>query len=56
MLAVNLRQFVTGGRLATIGVVPSIGSVRDSFDNAMAETVNGYYTAELVQRPDHPGP
>lgn len=45
-----------GERLAEIGAVPSIGSVGDSFDNALAETVNGYYKAELVRGPDHPGP
>ncbi|MGV7852744.1 DDE-type integrase/transposase/recombinase, partial [Mycobacterium kansasii] len=31
-----------GERLAEIGAVPSIGSIGDSFDNALAETVNGY--------------
>jgi putative transposase len=30
-------------RLAEIGAVPSIGTVGDSYDNALAETVNGYY-------------
>ena len=45
-----------GERLQEIGAVPSIGSVGDSFDNALAETVNGYYKAELVRGPDHPGP
>lgn len=44
-----------GERVAEIGAVPSIGSVSDSFDNALAETVNGYYKAELVRGPDHPG-
>lgn len=38
-------------RLAEIGAVPSIGSVGDSFDNALAETVNGYYKAELIRGP-----
>jgi transposase InsO family protein len=42
--------------LAEIGAVPSSGTVRDSFDNALAETVNGYYRAELVRGPDHFGP
>ena len=46
----------SGERLAEIGAVPSIGSVGDSFDNALAETVNGYYKAELVRGPEHPGP
>ena len=29
----------------------SIGSVGDSYDNALAETVNGYYKAELIRGP-----
>jgi len=33
-------------RLAEIGAVPSIGTVGDSFDNALAETVNDYYKSE----------
>ena len=39
-----------GERLAEIGAVP-IGSVGNSFDNALAETVNGYYKAELIRGP-----
>ena len=45
-----------GERLAEIGAVPSIGTVGDSYDNALAETVNGYYKAELVRGPTRPGP
>lgn len=45
-----------GERLAEIGAVPSIGTVGDSFDNALAETVNGYYKAELIYGPAHTGP
>lgn len=41
-----------GERLAEIGAVPSIGSVGDSYDNALAETVNGYYKTELVRGPN----
>jgi len=44
-----------GERLTEIGAVPCIGSVGDSFDNVLVETVNGYYKAELVRGPDHPG-
>jgi transposase InsO family protein len=44
-----------GERLAEIGAVPSIGSVGDSFDNALAETVNGYYKAELIRGPTRGG-
>jgi putative transposase len=43
-------------RLAEIGAVPSIGSIGDSFDNALAETVNGYYKSELIYGPARPGP
>ncbi len=37
-------------RLAEIGAAPSIGTVGDSFDNALAETVNGLYKNELIHR------
>ena len=45
-----------GERLAEIGAVPSIGTVGDSFDNALAETVNGYYKAELIRGPARADP
>jgi transposase InsO family protein len=45
-----------GERLAEIGAVPSIGSVGDSFDNALAETVNGCRKAELIRGPARQGP
>ncbi|MCG7611540.1 MULTISPECIES: IS3 family transposase [Mycobacterium] len=45
-----------GERLAEIGAIPSIGSIGDSFDNALAETVNGYYKAELIYGPARSGP
>ena len=34
-------------RLAEAGVEPSVGSVGDSYDNALAETINGLYKAEV---------
>ena len=37
-------------RLADAGIVMSVGSRGDSYDNALAETVNGLYKAELVYR------
>ena len=40
-----------GERLAELGAQPSIGSVGDSFDNALAETVNGLYKTELIRGP-----
>jgi transposase InsO family protein len=45
-----------GERLAEIGAVPSIGTVADSYDNALAETVNGYYKAELIRGPSRSAP
>jgi len=45
-----------GERLAEIGATPSIGTVGDSFDNALAETVNGYYKTELIRGPTRTGP
>jgi putative transposase len=40
-----------GERLEELGAVPSIGSVGDSYDNALAETLNGLYKTELVRGP-----
>jgi transposase InsO family protein len=37
-------------RLALAGIEPSVGSVGDSYDNALAETINGLYKAELIHR------
>jgi putative transposase len=37
-------------RLADIHALPSIGSIGDSYDNAMAESVNGLYKTELIRR------
>ena len=42
-----------GERLAEAGIAPSVGSVGDSYDNAMAETVIGLYKTELI---NHRGP
>lgn len=37
-------------RLAEAGIEPSVGSKGDSYDNALAETLNGLYKAELIHR------
>ena len=37
-------------RLAEAGATPSIGSVGDSYDNAMAESIIGLYKTELIRR------
>jgi transposase InsO family protein len=37
-------------RLAEAGIEPSVGSVGDSYDNALAETINGLYKTEVIHR------
>ena len=37
-------------RLADAGIDPSVGSVGDSYDNALAETVNGLFKTEVIRR------
>jgi transposase InsO family protein len=37
-------------RVAEAGIEPSVGSVGDSYDNALAETINGLYKAEVIHR------
>jgi putative transposase len=37
-------------RLAEAGIEPSVGSIGDSYDNALAETINGLYKAEVIHR------
>jgi putative transposase len=36
-------------RLAEAGIDPSIGTTGDSYDNALAETINGLYKTELIK-------
>lgn len=40
-------------RLAESGIEPSVGSVGDSYDNALAETINGLFKTEVIH---HRGP
>ena len=47
------RQYLSikySGRLAQAGIDPSIGSVGDSYDNALAETINGLYKDDVIHR------
>ena len=37
-------------RLAEVGVEPSVGSVGDSYDNALAETIFGLFKTEVIRR------
>ena len=45
-----------GQHLAAMEAVPSVGSVADSYDNALAESVNGLYKCELIHGPTAPNP
>lgn len=46
----NYVSLAYSDALITTGVQASVGSVGDSYDNALAETVNGLYKAELIHR------
>ena len=51
--SVETKQYVSledTERLAEAGLEPSVGSVGDSYDNALAETVIGLYKTELIHR------
>ena len=37
-------------RLAEAGIEPSVGSVGDSYDNALAETIIGLFKTEVIHR------
>ncbi len=37
-------------RLAEASIEPSVGSVGDSYDNALAETINGLFKTEVIHR------
>ena len=37
-------------RLLDAGIAPSVGSIRDSYDNALAETINGLFKTEVIRR------
>ncbi|MBY6414810.1 transposase [Rhodococcus sp. BP-252] len=37
-------------RLIELGITPSVGTVGDSYDNALAESVNASFKTELIRR------
>ena len=45
---VQYVSIVYNDKLADYGILPSTGTVGDSYDNALAETVNGLYKTELI--------
>ena len=49
-MGVQYLSFRYSARLDEAGIAPSVGSKGDSYDNALAETVNGLYKTELVYR------
>ena len=48
--AANTSRSNTPSGLAEAGIEPSVGSVGDSYDNALAETINGLYKVEVIHR------
>ena len=46
----SILPSATPSRLAEAGIEPSVGSVGDSFDNALAETVIGLFKTEVIRR------
>ena len=40
-----------GERLAEAGIASSVGSTGDSYDNALAETINGLFKTEVIRNP-----
>ena len=50
---VEIAQYVSiryTERLAKAGIEPSVGSVGDAYDNALAETINGLCKTEVIRR------
>ena len=51
MIAVSSTcRFVTLNDWQEAGIEPSVGSVGDSYDNALAETINGLYKTEVIRQ------
>src|SRR4029453_12121306 len=51
--SIEFAQYVSirySERLAEAGIESSVGSTGDSYDNALAETINGLYKAEIIHR------
>ena len=46
----STRWFDFQRRRVSVLIEPSVGSVGDSYDNALAETINGLYKAEVIHR------
>ena len=44
------RRIADITRLGKAGIEPSVGSVGDAYDNALAETINGLYKTEVIRR------
>ena len=46
----NYMSMVYTDRIVELGATPSTGTVGDSYDNALAEVVNGLYKTELIRQ------
>ena len=52
MNPLNTPAFDTANASPNLAACPSIGSIGDSFDNALGESTNSLYKAELIRGPD----
>ena len=48
----NHLSIVNTDRIVELGAKPSTGTIGDSYDNALAETVNGLYKTKPIHRHD----
>ncbi len=46
----NYLSLVYTDRILVLGITPSTGTIGDSYDNALAEAINGLFKTELVRR------
>ena len=46
----NYLSLVYTERISELGITPSTGTIGDSYDNALAEAVNGLFKTELIRR------
>ena len=49
-VALSICLFATVNDSTEAGIKASVGSVGDSYDNALAETINGLYKTEVIRK------
>ena len=49
-VAIRYTERLLGSTYTSNGIEPSVGGVGDSYDNALAETINGLFKTEVIRR------